>query len=408
MSPLLEIPRQMKLILRLALCINMLSVGTLMMVMPLGPDFVKDLGMDAAYIGYLGGGATFSAALVGFLWAPFLDRYNRKTALILCLILKSLTMLICTFSVTPNQLIFWFVLSGCFSGPLGALLMASVIDLTPIEQRGRAISFVASGFSLAAIIVVPVSLELAGRLSWQSSFYVFGISGFVLSALVAKFFPTLKGHEGAISGRSLIRGLMASSLFRLSLFVVSVQMFGHFLLVPNFSSYFQFNLQFPRSEIPYLFLVGGCCSLLALRCSGFMLDNGQARRVLWGSSITIALVAWCGFIWLGSGVIYIAFALFMAMSSVRTSSASAIISRVPEPHERAAFMSLQSTFGNLAAGIASMLAAQYLSADSSGVLTGFSDLVVISAGCTLLVPVLMMGLLSRLKKRTLPVAPTSA
>ncbi|MEI8596428.1 hypothetical protein [Photobacterium sp. Hal280] len=55
-----------KSVLRLALLINMLSVGTLMMVMPLGPDLVRDIGLQGEHIGYISGGATFGSAIIGF------------------------------------------------------------------------------------------------------------------------------------------------------------------------------------------------------------------------------------------------------------------------------------------------------------------------------------------------------
>ena len=65
-------------VVHLALLINMLSLGSLMMVMPLGPDFISALSMDAKNIGYISGGATFASAIVGFLAAPYLDRFNRN------------------------------------------------------------------------------------------------------------------------------------------------------------------------------------------------------------------------------------------------------------------------------------------------------------------------------------------
>ncbi|OLQ72739.1 hypothetical protein BIT28_05960 [Photobacterium proteolyticum] len=63
-------------VLRLALLINMLSIGTLMMVMPLGADFVKYLNMKPEHIGYIAGRATFASALIGFFLAPYLDRFD--------------------------------------------------------------------------------------------------------------------------------------------------------------------------------------------------------------------------------------------------------------------------------------------------------------------------------------------
>ena len=63
----------------LAMFINMLSLGSLMMVMPLGPDFVRHLGMAASHVGYVSGGATLAAACRAALSAPCLERLGRKT-----------------------------------------------------------------------------------------------------------------------------------------------------------------------------------------------------------------------------------------------------------------------------------------------------------------------------------------
>jgi hypothetical protein len=48
----------------------MLSMGSMMMVMPLGPDLVISLGMQPEQTGYFSGGATLGAALMGLIAAP--------------------------------------------------------------------------------------------------------------------------------------------------------------------------------------------------------------------------------------------------------------------------------------------------------------------------------------------------
>ena len=48
--------------IHLALLINMLSMGCMMMVMPLGPELVTRLGMLPEQTGYFSGGATLGAA----------------------------------------------------------------------------------------------------------------------------------------------------------------------------------------------------------------------------------------------------------------------------------------------------------------------------------------------------------
>ncbi len=79
---------QSKAAVHLAMLINLLSIGSLMMVMPLGPDLVRDLGMQASHVGYISGGATLASALSMALAAPWLDRLKRKQALVILLTLR--------------------------------------------------------------------------------------------------------------------------------------------------------------------------------------------------------------------------------------------------------------------------------------------------------------------------------
>ena len=389
------------ILLRLALLINMLSVGTLMMVMPLGPDLVRDIGLAGEQIGLISGGATLGSAVIGFLVAPYLDRYERKKALILFLIARSVLILLCSWSESSQQLIATFILAGCFSGPLSGLVMASVIDATKVEERGKAMAFVASGFSLAAILVVPASLFIAQWFSWQIAFVLSGVLGLLLSAGLLIYFPSSAttspsqktvGHNQQAPELKL---MLLSLPFILSICMTGIAMFGHFLLVPNISTYFQFNLAFPREEISYLYFLGGIASILAMRWSGKLLDKGYLKATLFGLSLLVAVVVYSGFIFQPQViVIYLIFILFMASSAARSAMVTALVSRCPPPHFRAAFMSYQSTASNIAAGIASMVSSQYLSTGADNQLVGVEQLAVITIFCSLVIPIFTVFFLS--------------
>ncbi|MGF1728414.1 MFS transporter [Photobacterium kasasachensis] len=394
-------------VLRLALLINMLSIGTLMMVMPLGADFVKYLNMKPEHIGYIAGGATFASALIGFFLAPYLDRFDRKKALLFFLLTRSVIVIVCGLSTTQNELLLWFVLAGCFAGPISGLTMASVIDITDIKSRGKAIAFVASGFSLAAIIFVPASLELSARLSWQATFFVFGGLGVALALACNVWFPSMVSHLDSAQSQALsqppgaghMQDMVTSPAFMIALGMVGISMFGHFLLVPNLSIFFQFNLEFPREQISVLYLLGGVASIFAMRLCGQLLDRGWIVQTIWGTSLLVAMVTFVGFLWQGAWPLYVVFTLFMASSSARSASVSAITSRVPKPHQRAAFMSYQGTLSNVAAGLASAVSSVYLTSGPDGRLVGIETLAMITIGCTLLVPLLVRAIVAQYTQR---------
>ncbi|KKD01602.1 MFS transporter [Photobacterium halotolerans] len=392
-----------KSVLRLALLINMLSVGTLMMVMPLGPDLVRDIGLQGEHIGYISGGATFGSAIIGFLLAPVLDRYDRRAALTLFLLLRSVLIALCGLATTPEQLLLLFIAAGCFSGPLSGLIMASVLDVTKIAERGRAMAFVASGFSLAAIIIVPASLLLAQWLNWQMTFFFFGGLGLILAGAVRICMPSLvppsQTSAQPLTQSDGLSGMIRSMPFILAMAMMGISLFGHFLLVPNLSAYFQFNLGFPRDEISYLYLLGGIMSILAMRYSGRMMDKGSGQAALFGLSAIVAAVVYYGFVSDSSDKwVYLIFMVLMASSSARSAVLAAFTSRVPPPQYRAAFMTYQSTVSNLAAGAASIMGSVYLTSGPGHQLFGLDTLATATMVSAIAVPLLVCWFIPSLKQ----------
>ncbi|GKW16615.1 MFS transporter [Pectobacterium carotovorum subsp. carotovorum] len=395
-------------VVHLALLINMLSLGSLMMVMPLGPDFISALSMDAKNIGYISGGATFASAIVGFLAAPYLDRFNRKHALIVLLTLRFGLTAACMFATSQTHLLVLFILAGCVAGPASGVLMAAVVDIVPANERGKQLAYVGMSFSLAAIVIMPLSLELAHRINWQAPFYIFGLGGLLLVLLVLCLFPSMPPTHRVQQSRvspttastSVLHDLLASPLFLLGLTVISLQMFGHFLLIPHFSNYFQFNLAFPRDDISLLYLCGGLASMVTMQLCGNLLDRGYASRTIVVTTLLLAVVILCGFVLPFSLSLYLVFTLFMALSAARSSSTLAITAGIPLPHQRAAFMSYQGTAANVASGLASVASAAYLSTSVEGKINGFSQLAIASTVFALAAMLLTMRLIPQLAERS--------
>ncbi|TCV07651.1 putative MFS family arabinose efflux permease [Samsonia erythrinae] len=390
-------------VVHLALLINMLSLGSLMMVMPLGPDFVNALSMDAKNIGYISGGATFASAIAGFFAAPYLDRFNRKHALIVLLTLRFGLTAACMFATSQTHLFVLFILAGCVAGPASGVLMAAVIDVVPAKERGKRLGYVGMSFSLAAIIIMPLSLELAHRINWQAPFYLFGLGGLLLVWLVWWLFPSIPPQprpQRENAPVSVLNGLLTSPLFLLGLTVVSLQMFGHFLLIPHFSNYFQFNLAFPRDDISLLYLYGGLASMVTMQLCGHLLDRGYASQTIVITTLLLAVTILCGFVFPFSLSLYLVFTLFMALSAARSSSTLAITAGIPLPHQRAAFMSYQGTSTNVASGLASIVSAAYLNTSDTGSIEGFSQLAIASTTFALVAMLLTMRLIPQLAERS--------
>lgn len=362
--------------LNLAMLINMLSIGSTMMVMPLAADLASPLNMPPQYAGYIAGLAGLAAALASWLAAPWLDLFARRPLLVALAALRFAALASCAAVQTSTQLMCLFALSGVFAGPMGATLMAAIVDMTPAAQRGRQLAYVAMGFSLAGIAVVPLALGLSQWLSWRWAFLAIGGAGLLLTLLVAMLFPLLGEHRATRRGRMRFR---AEPLWLWAMLVVGVQAGAHSLLIPHFASYFRFNLGVAREMIPLLFLLGGLASMAAMQLSGRLIDRGHTLVAVVGSNLLLMFATLIGFVW-GAMLLplMLVFPLFMAASSARFSAAQTITAGIPAPEQRAGFMGWQNTLAGLASGAASLAGGYWLSSTPDGALVGYSSLALLS------------------------------
>src|SRR5208282_5088943 len=73
-------------ILFLVGAVQFVNILDFMMVMPLGPDFAPKLGIPTNDLGWIGGSYTAAAAFAGVTGSLFIDKLDRKVALLAALL----------------------------------------------------------------------------------------------------------------------------------------------------------------------------------------------------------------------------------------------------------------------------------------------------------------------------------
>lgn len=395
------------LVVKLAFFINIISIGGFMMVVPLGPDLVKSIQLNPAHIGYLIGGTMLGSAIASWCFAGQLDKYDRKSVLIFLLTGRAFALISCGFTDEPYMLIALFSLAGCFTGPASAVLMASVIDVTPPQNRGKVMAFVGSAFSIAAVIMVPFSLQTALYFSWQVNFWLFGVLGLLMALVCWKLFPSLTTHidKNNSQAKNVVSSLLKQSKVNIALLVVGMQVLAHFLIITNFSSYFQFNLSFPREQLSLLYFIGGISSFIMLQYSGRLFDKGLRHQIHLISAILASVVIFLTYA-VPSPIasLYLLFALMMAFSTVRTSVTNGIVSSIPAPPQRAAFMSLNNTVSNLASAAAGILSSYWLTTTADYSLIGMDSIALFSIFLTIAAPVILWRWVNQKQLFSVPLA----
>src|SRR5205814_5794289 len=131
------------------------------MVIPLGPDFARGLGIPTSRLGLIGTSYTGAAAVAGLLGTLFLERFDRRNALAVAMLgLMSAT---AAGGLARNfgMLMAARVMAGAFGGPATSIGMAILTDVIPPERRGKALGQVMGAFAAASVLGVPMGMQLA-------------------------------------------------------------------------------------------------------------------------------------------------------------------------------------------------------------------------------------------------------
>jgi predicted MFS family arabinose efflux permease len=186
----------------------------------------------------------------------------------------------------------------------------------------------------------------------------------------------------------------------LSYLSISLAMLGAFMLIPNFSAYFQKNLSFPRERLGLLYLVGGSISFIAMRFAGRLVDVYSAFAVICGSTLLLAFVLLSGYVFYPPLIPSLAiFTGFMVAMSIRGVSVGSLNSRVPLPEERAGFMSFQSAIQHMSCASGAIFSTSMLSEGENGALIGMPKLALICLGLALVIPFTVFQLETRVRRK---------
>ena len=380
--------------------VQFINILDFMMVMPLGPDFAAGLDIANERLGWIGASYTLSASLSALLGARHLDRFDRRTALVWASLGLALGTLAGALAVDLYSLLAARVVAGAFGGPATAVTVAIVIDRIPEQRRGRAMGALMSAFSVASVVGVPASLELARVGGWQAPFLVVGAAAAAVAGLAWRLLPPMRGHRGEQDGPLLLAPLLSRVETRLGLLLTLVSLIAAFLLIPNLSAYLQFNLDVERDAIGTLYLVGGVVSWFGMRQAGRVSDRLGALPV---SLVATALMV--AMIWLGYGIhppvwpVMPVFVLLMLAMTARNVNLHTINARVPRPGERAGYAALNSALQNLGIALGAGLSTGLLDSTPEGELLGMSALVAVMTGFAMLQPWLIWRLEQRLRRR---------
>jgi predicted MFS family arabinose efflux permease len=381
--------------------VQFINVVDFMMVMPLGPDFSKALGIKVSHMGVLAGAYTLSAAVSGLIGSLFLDRLDRRVALCWSMVGLVFGTAAGAFATDFHTLLWARVFAGAFGGPTTSIGLAIISDLVPHERRGTALGRVMMGFSAASLFGVPIGLEIARVGGWNAPFLIVGITAAVIGIAAWFALPPMRNHlTKAYDVRQVlpIRSLLSQAPVRVCYALFFCVLMSGFLIFPNISAFLQVNSGFPRDDMGRLYFVGGIASLIAMNFSGRMVDKmGSVPWFIVGSFGFITSVFLGMYFEPALLNPYLLFVTLMVFGTFRNISNHTIASKVPAPHERAGFMSLQSCVQHAAMSAGGILSSRILSTGADGKLVGMDHVIELSS-VLVIAGIWLMVALSKLVK----------
>ena len=125
-----------RILLLLLAGVQFTHIMDFMVMMPLGPQLMRELDISPASFGHIISAFAITAGVVGLAMAPFADRFDRRKLLLFCYAGFALGTLACGLSSTPGMLMAARAMCGAFGGVSSATLMTS----EPYDDKSTAVS----------------------------------------------------------------------------------------------------------------------------------------------------------------------------------------------------------------------------------------------------------------------------
>ena len=376
-----------RLVLLVLAAIQFTHIMDFMVMMPLAPQLMRELDLGAGQFSALVAAYSVAAGIVGLLSAPFIDRFDRRTLLLVAYAGFTVATLLCGLATNAHTLLIARAIGGAFGGVSGSLCLAIVSDLVPPERRAAGIGIVMTAFAVAAAIGVPVGLQLAHLWGWRMPFLVVAGVGTLVWGIVYRIVPPVRGHlqTGEHKGRAFQELLRDANAGRGILFM-AVMVLGHFSVIPLLSPHLVGDVALPEKYLFLVYFIGGVVSVVTAPQVGKFADRHGRHRVftymVLTASVVILAIANAGPLPVWATLTLAG--LFFMFASGRFVPAQAIVTLAVPSSRRGAFLSLTSCARDLASGVSSMLGGWIVTKQPDGRLLHFNWLGWIAVGGGLL------------------------
>jgi predicted MFS family arabinose efflux permease len=370
-----------------------------MVMSPLGAMLMPALQIAPSQFGLVVSAYAFSAGISAILAAGFADRFDRKNLLLFFYTGFIVGTFLCAIAPTFKFLLFGRVVTGVFGGVIGSVVLAITADLFPLQMRGRVMGVVQTAFAASQILGLPIGLYFATIGGWHAPFMMIVVVSLFVCGIIFVYLQPVDAHLKRATETNPFLHLwstLTNSRYVLAFAATGLLSLGGYMLMPFGSAYTVHNLGIDLEKLPILYLVTGVSAIAVGPLVGRASDTyGKFNVFLFGAALTMVMVA----IYTNLGTtplpwVLVVNVLLFAGIFARMIPTQALISAIPDPGSRGAFMAVTSSLQQISGGVASVLAGLIVHEGASGRLEHFNRLGFILI-TTVLVTIGMMYLIHR-------------
>jgi predicted MFS family arabinose efflux permease len=350
-----------------------------MIISPLGAALMPALNISPSQFGVVVSVYAFSAGISGLLAAGFADRFDRKKMLLFFYAGFVLGTLFCGLAPNYEFLLAARTLTGLFGGVIGAIVFAIITDLFPMELRGRVMGFVQTAFAASQILGIPAGLFFSNLWGWHAPFIMIVVVSLIVGVAIVIYLKPIDAHLKLQIKRSAFRHLgvtISNPKYIFAFGATALMSIGGFMLMPFGSAFTVHNLGIHIEKLPMIYLITGLAAIFIGPLVGRASDKfGTFKVFSCGTLLSMIMVL----IYTNMGistlpvVIVVNVVMFVGIFS-RMIPSQTLMSAIPDPANRGAFMSISSSLQQIAGGLASVVAGFVVVQGKNEVLEHFDTL----------------------------------
>lgn len=397
--PLVPFTSYQKWVIAILAFLQFTIILDFMIMSPLGALLMPAFQITPAQFGWVVSVYAFSAGASGILASGFADRFDRKKLLLFFYTGFLLGTLFCGLAPTYELLMAARIVTGLFGGVIGSIVMAITTDLFPMEKRGRVMGFIQTAFGASQVLGIPAGLYLSNLWGWHAPFILIVVVGAIVGVVIFAKLQPVNAHLELKTDKSPFHHLwttVTNPKYLMAFVATALLSLGGFMIMPFGSAFTVHNMGISMNDLPMIYLVTGIFAMLTGPLVGRASDSfGKFKVFMFGTIVSIVMVIFYTHmtlspLWL---VMLVNSVFFIGIFS-RMIPSQALMSAIPAPNSRGAFMAVSSSLQQVSGGLGAIVAGLIVVEAADGKLEHF-DKVGYVVAFTSLLTLMMMYIIHR-------------